>query len=71
MRCTKCTPFFFKHEDGWDVFRKADTELDWDVRVPSDFGAQIIEDAPTRKIAKELYEEQMRSAHFFGMCLMS
>jgi hypothetical protein len=65
MKC--CSLVYWKHEDGWDVFRKSDCyELNgkW---IPSWFDTALIEDYPTKQKAID----EMRDWHKHGFCLVN
>lgn len=66
QNCKVCKPVFWKHEDGWDVFKRSDCTKYEDTWMPNWFDCQIIEDAKTKKEA--IYE--LEQSHFLGMCLV-
>lgn len=64
-RC--CELVYWKHDDGWDVFRKSDCYKLDDQWIPSWFDTALIEDYPTKQSAID----EMRDWHKFGFCLVS
>ena len=66
MKCKKCKVIFWKHQDGWDVYRQSDCSWYGDKWIPDWFDDFIIEDAPTKKNATE----QLAGFHVLGVCLV-
>ncbi len=62
-----CQPIFWKHEDGWDVYRKDDCDKHGKTYVPRWFDCAIVEDASTLAEAVAELKEQ----HPAGICLNS
>jgi hypothetical protein len=64
-RCGSCQPVAYKHEDGWDIYRRHDCERYDRVWVPRWFDCSLVEDARTRA---EAWAE-WRELHPLGICL--
>ena len=60
-----CQPIFHKHEDGWDVYRKADCQKYGRTYVPRWFDCAIVEDAATLADAVK----QLKELHPLGFCI--
>ena len=60
---------FYKHEDGWDVFKKSDCYYidQYKTWFPSWFDSYVIEDAPTKADAMK----QLQGMHILGMCFVA
>lgn len=62
-----CNPIYWKHDDGWDVYRREDCvrllDGSW---VPEFFDLPIVEDLPTKKDA----QKEVSEMHPFGICLV-
>lgn len=66
ITCNQCQPVFYKHQDGWDIYRRADCDvLETGQLMPKWFDGAIVEDAPTKAAAKQ----ELASLHILGMCL--
>jgi hypothetical protein len=68
MRCRKCNIVYFRHEDGWDIYKAEDCyEINGHL-VPQWFDNAIVEDAPSKKSARQEWE----SYHIpqLGICLV-
>ena len=68
VRCTKCQIVYFRHDDGWDIYKAEDCYKINGHLVPRWFDCAIVEDAPTKKAA---YEE-WKGYHIkeLGICLV-
>lgn len=63
-----CNIVYWKHDDGWDVFRRSDCFKNWDGSfVPTGFDCALIEDYPTKQAAIV----EMKDWHKYGICLVS
>lgn len=63
-----CSLIYWKHDDGWDVFRRSDCFKNWDgTFVPKSFDCALIEDQETKQQAIK----EMKDWHRFGFCLVS
>jgi len=63
MKC--CQPIFWKHDEGWDVYKKTDCTKHGSTFVPTWFDCAIIEDAKTKSDAMN----QLKELHPLGICL--
>lgn len=68
MKAHKCPVVFWKHKDGWDIYRKSDCYLsafsgEW---IPQWFDDAIVEDAKTKKEAVK----ELSTWHVLGVCLV-
>ena len=61
-----CEPVYWKHEDGWDIYKKSDCNFYGGSWIPRWFDCAIAEDLPTRKAA----EEELATFHVLGICLV-
>lgn len=60
-----CSIVYWKHEDGWDAYRKQDCrKLNDGTWVPNWFDNPVIEDYPTKKSA---IDEIKNEWHKYGM----
>ena len=64
-RC--CDLVYWKHEDGWDVYRRSDCREINGHWVPNWFDDFVIEDAPTKAEAMA----EIKSRHILGICLVN
>lgn len=62
-----CNLVYWKHDDGWDVFKKSDCYFVENQWVPKWFDTALVEDEPTKQSAIN----EMRDWHKFGICLVS
>jgi hypothetical protein len=66
-RC--CDIVYWKHEDGWDAYRREDCHQWMSERwIPRWFDCAIVEDAPTKKAAQQEIEEH--HIDILGVCLV-
>jgi hypothetical protein len=66
LRCRKCRPVIWKHQDGWDVYPRSECYPAPDgSMIPAWFDSALVEDAPTRKAAIE----ELLEWHPIGICL--
>jgi hypothetical protein len=69
MKCKKCQVFYWKHDDGWDVFFQSDGfQLD-DQWIPDAFDCAILEDLPNKREAIKQTQRYQNETHPFGLCL--
>jgi hypothetical protein len=61
-----CDIIYWRHDDGWDAYRKSDCEFINRHWVPRWFDNFIIEDYPTKASA----QAEMREWHPLGVCLV-
>lgn len=61
-----CKPVYWKHDEGWDVYRQSSFSWINSRWIPDWFDDFIIEDAPTKKNAIE----QFAGFHVLGICLV-
>jgi hypothetical protein len=64
-RC--CDLIYWKHEDGWDVYRRSDCQEYNGHWVPDWFDNFVIEDAPTKAAAKS----EIANYHILEICLVN
>lgn len=67
--CSDCLVFYWKHEDGWDVFYQSDgykINGEW---IPKWFDCQIAEDIKTKKQAVQINKKYQDHKHLLGLCL--
>lgn len=65
MKC--CNLIYWKHEDGWDVYRREDCYQVAQTWVPTWFDTAVVEDLPTKAEAIK----EMKDWHKNGFCLVS
>jgi hypothetical protein len=67
MNCKKCDLILFKHEDGWDCYKKADCYKINGKWIPRWFDDFIIEDAASKQEASN----KIKALHVLGICLVT
>lgn len=63
--CRNCRPVYFKHEDGWDAYRREDCERIGNTWIPSFFDRPLSIDQPTKAAAIR----EVADLHPAGLCL--
>jgi hypothetical protein len=67
IRCRKCSPVIYRHEDGWDIYPISECYRAPDgTWIPAWFDGSIVQDAETRKAALE----ELAGWHVLGFCLV-
>jgi len=61
-----CDVVYWKHNEGWDAYKKGDCQFVNNHWVPNWFDSFIVEDAPTKKDAIKSINE----LHILGVCLV-
>jgi hypothetical protein len=61
-----CDVVYWKHNEGWDAYKKDDCQFINNHWIPNWFDCFIVEDAPTKKDAIKSINE----LHILGVCLV-
>lgn len=67
--CQKCKVFYWKHDEGWDVFYESDGHKSKNTWIPDWFDCALIEDAPSKNAAQKEASKFIYDTHLLGVCI--
>lgn len=68
MICHNCKVFYWKHDDGWDVYYQSDGYKYQDTWIPDWFDSALLEDCQSKQDAKKEATEYYSNTHLLGVC---